>query len=265
MKHFTACSDLNAVKVVAFAFNLVERFSDEHIKTIFKKAKENEALKEIFGEPKEQQMFSTTINPDGTQQHSSGLGGVIFEKKSSSPNKPFSWKILINVDQIIIQCLDYSRWKFIFPELQKYIENIFDLIESDLPIRQISLEYLDEFILNNPESNWKKELFVDDCNFILPNIYELEDFWHINHGYFIQKPELEHKMLDTLNINYFMDEQDGMKQKIHIRTQHNLILVKSPYDRDKFFSYLDNMHKHSKLMFETIVKEEVRDGFDNEE
>jgi uncharacterized protein (TIGR04255 family) len=263
VQNFSSCSERNAVKVVAFAFRMVERFSDEHIKVILKKAKESEELKEIFGEPKEQQMFSTTINPDGTQQHSSGLGGVLFEKSNSDPNKQFGWRVLINVDQILFQCMEYTRWQSVFEELKNYIEQVFNLIESDLPTHQISLEYLDEFILHHPESNWKKELFAEDCSYILPNIYELEDFWHINHGYFITKPELGHKMLDTLNINYFTDEQDAMKQKIQIRTQHNLLLGKSLYEKNKFFNYLDEMHTHSKSMFETIIRKEVRDEFSN--
>ncbi|MCK9454239.1 TIGR04255 family protein [Sulfurimonas sp.] len=264
MENFSACSGCNAVKVIAFAFNMVERFSEEHIKEILKKAKESQELKEIFGEPKEQQMFSTTINPDGTQQHSSGLGGVLFEKSSSNPDKPFSWKVLINVDQILIQCLEYSRWHNIFEEFKNYIEKVFSLIGGNLLIRQMTLEYLDEFILNNPQSNWKKELFAEDCSYILPNIYSLEDFWHINHGYFVTKAEFDsYKMLDTLNINYFADEQDAMKQKIQVRTQHNLLLGVCQYNKDKFFTYLDEMHIHSKSIFDTIIREEVRNEFDN--
>lgn len=265
MKNFSSCTENNAVKVVAFAFNLVERFSEEHIKAILQKAKETEKVEEIFGEPKEQQMFSTTISPDGTQQHASGLGGIVFEIPNIDPVKPFGWRILINADQVLVQCMEYSSWQVAFEKLQNYMSLIFDFIECDLLIRQISLEYLDEFILHNSESEWKKELFAENCSFILPNIYKLQDFWHINHGYFVTKPELDnYKLLDTLNINYFADEQDNMKEKIHIRTQHNLLLNKKSYNAKIFFAYLEEMHTHSKAIFETIIRKEVRNEFKKE-
>jgi uncharacterized protein (TIGR04255 family) len=263
MESIKSYSTENAIKVLAFAINLEQRLSSEQIDFLVKKVEEVEYFKNNFSNKQIQEEISI-ITQDGITTQTKGVAGIVWQKIDKF-NKPL-WTLTINKETIVIACHAYTRWNEISKQAFEYINNAFKLI-SDIPnITQITLEYLDEFEVVNIYSNWKKELFKDNCEYITSNIHNLNDFWHISQGYFIKLEEQDEKLLDTVDIHYFSDELDNLKHKINIRIQHKLLYSpKTLYNQEAINNSFEKIHKHSKKIFIDIINDDIINQFNTGE
>jgi len=264
MEHIKAYADKNAVKVIAFAINFDQNLANEKIQNIIDMAKKDAFFIKNFPKVNNQTEVSLVITPEGAPQQKTTENGVVFQSEDSA------WTIIINKEHIVVTCKAYSRWNAISKQTYEYLQKVIDIFSKDynVPIAQLTLEYLDEFEVVSPEADWKQELFrQDDNKFLNKNVYEQNDFWHINHGYFITLNELDNKQLDTININYFSDENDDFKNKVTIKAQHRVIVepIQEIGKMDFITKTFDIVHNHSKKVFENIVSKNVLDEFDRGE
>lgn len=256
IKPFT---DTNAVKVVAFALKLEENFTFEALSAVIEQLRCNDFFKKEFNNINDQVEVSLTIGSDGSVQHNQSMNGIVFEKKDNEDSQP-SWVVSINKDSILVNCFQYTRWKNIFPKSESIISEVFKIIGSK-NIETITLEYLDEFEILDVSSDWIKSLFKQDSEYLLKNIFECRNFWHINYGYFRDIDGLGESILDNLFINYFADEHDSLKNKVHVRAQHKLGLNEE-YDNANISRYFNTIHEHSKSIFENIIHDDILELFD---
>lgn len=264
MEIIKAYSEENAVKVIALAIYFSQKLSNEDIDVLIKQVNEINFFKEEFNSIQNQDEIAVTFTPDGGQTQTQTLSGVICNKQKN--NQIPEWSLTINKEFIVVTCSDYTRWNDISLNSYKYITEAFKLIPKDKDISQLTLEYLDEFEILNNKSNWKELLFKEDSGYITPNIFTLDDFWHINQGCFVKLQDLEQKLLDTININYFADERDSLKHKINIRTQHVLHYDNScNYNNVNIKKIFNTIHVHSKNIFEKIVHDDVLNKFNRGE
>lgn len=252
----------NSVKVIAFALNFSKRLSVQEIEMLVETLHNNLYFTDEFTSIEKQQEISMTITPDGTPKPSQGVGGVVSMKKDANQN--ITWTLEINKDFLLITNRAYTRWENISRKAYSHIEEIVKIInDSENRVENLTLEYLDEFEILDKEKNWKEALFKKDCKYITSNIYELDDYWHITNGYF-KTISTGNKMLDTVGINYFADEKDNLKEKINIRMQHKVLLDKSE-TIDIWKEIFNNVHNHSKEIFEEIVLNDILDTFNRGE
>lgn len=259
-------SQKNSVKVIAFAMFFVQRLSTKEIAQIVSSIKESAYFVDNFTEIKEQHEIAMTINEEGIPSHSRSVGGVICQKKNAKNS--LLWDIEINKDMIVLRCTHYTRWKQVSEKFYQYITEIFkiDLIH-DSKVINLTLEYLDEFLILDEASDWKAELFQEESKYLIKNAYEVNDFWHINTGYF-KELELETssiKLLDNVNINYYADEEDDLKRKVNIKMQHKVISkedISCNEDSSKIEKVFNAIHIHSKEIFEDIINKKIKDEFE---
>jgi uncharacterized protein (TIGR04255 family) len=260
MKIIKAYSEENAVKVIAFAIYFSQKLSNEDIKTLTSQVDENQFFKEEFNSIQNQNEIAVTFTSDGVQTQTQTISGVLCNKQEPE------WSLTINKKAIVVTCKEYTKWNEISSNAYKYTTEAFRLIPKNKDISQITLEYLDEFEILDSGSNWKEVLFKSDSSYITSNIYTLEDFWHINQSYFIKLQDLEQKLLDTIDINYFSDEIDDFKNKINIRTQHVLRFNNSyNYNDQNIKKIFNTICTHSKDIFKKIIHDNILDKFNRGE
>lgn len=250
-----SCSTRNAVKVVAFGFNFSNKILDSEIDSIIEKLLESEILKAQF-EATITDEISMTIGPDGIPHQRKSKGGIYFSK--------INQKCSINItkDFVVITHEEYTRWDKIIVEVYEYIHELFNILQINL--NQLTLEYLDEFEILDIKNEWTKELFNNNSQYLSPIIYTFSDYWHINQGAFIKVENIPHKLLDNININYFADEQDNLKDKVNIRAHHRLLLESQEKFSVLFREYFQHIHMHSKNIFENIINENIIKEFNEE-
>lgn len=260
MNFIKAYADKNAVKVIAFAINFNQKLSDKNITELISNIKALEYFTTNFSKAEDQTEMSFVFTPDGAQQQTITTGGIVF---SHMENDQQIWSVTLNKEVILITCKKYSRWAEISSVAYEHFTALINAVEDTVNMAQVTLEYLDEFEVISPSESWKEELFDPNCNYLNSNIYMLNDFWHLNQGYFIKLDELDNKLLDTININYYADQNDNFKHKVDIRTQHKLLIepVMSINKLDYIQDIFGKMHKHSKNIFESIIHNDVLDTF----
>ncbi len=260
MNFIKAYSNENAVKVIAFAINFNQILTIEEIQEIINNINALSHFQKHFPRSEDQAEISVTVTPDGAPQQTITKNGIVLH---SSPKEEAPWVININKEIILITCKEYTRWDTISKIAYQHLQELIRVIDKSVEIAQITLEYLDEFEITNPIENWKAELFKKNNDYLSPNIYNLNDFWHINQGYFTKLPELDNKHLDTVNINYFSDEKDNLKHKVTIRIQHKLIIEFSVsiHAVDYITNCFEKLHIHSKETFEKIIHDKVLETF----
>lgn len=224
MSNVQPCKDQNAIKVAVFVFEFVKPLDITVIDNTIELYNADESFKKEL--PRVTPHNAITIQiVDGVQKASSNeLNGVSFERFNSSGE--LEWSIRLIKESINISCYEYTRWDEVWSKVKEY----FNRMEPILSVHDVSLvgiEYLDEFIINQKDSNWKKELFNTGSKFIPNHIFELNDFWHSHHGYFSNniKSVLGNKTLNNVNIGYFNEE--NVTDKVHIRMQHKYRITQS--------------------------------------
>ncbi len=256
-------NDKNAVKIIAFAFSFLKRLTLDEIDILIEKMNESELLNKEFQKKDKQQEITMTIGPDGIPKPSQSLGGLVYTKIEENKT---TWTLEINKDLLIITCRNYSRWRSISEISYCYIEEIFNMIpDNENRIANITLEYLDEFLVDTT-NEWKQSLFKES-EYIPSHIYNLNDYWHFNHGYFLNIPEVNDKVLNTIATNFFADEMDNMKEKINIRMQHKVIYNPAiGYNKEKLIETFEKLHLYSKVeVFEKIIHDSILEKFDRGE
>ena len=119
----------NAVKVIALGIDFSKRLSDEKIEILIKELNGSDLFKGEFSDIKNQEEFSMTIGPDGVQNQTQLMAGIVFIK--TDENKLPIWSLTINKNALIVQCRNYTRWKYVSPQLYKYIDESFSLIKEE--------------------------------------------------------------------------------------------------------------------------------------
>jgi len=215
MKNIILQNSNNAIEKVAFIFVLSAQINDIVIKNVITNYQNTPDMIAKLPRCQPQNMISFQIGPMAEQQphmQSPMMNGVIFD--TLLPDGRQKWFVNLSNNFLTIGCSAYTRWPEIWATAKEYIDFFMPVLEGN-SIQEIGIEYIDEFGISDISQDWKKELFREGNNFIPNHIWSRDDFWHIHQGYFLNH---EHKILNNINMNYFLDEK--MSPKVVIQTHH---------------------------------------------
>lgn len=204
----------NAVERVAFIFILSEPINNMVVKNVI--TNYQNAPDMITKLPRCQPQNTINFQIGGMMEQPQNMlpmvNGVIFD--SLLPDGRQKWFVNLANNFLTIGCSDYVRWDNVWREVKEYINFFMPALEGN-SIQEIGIEYIDEFKISDISKDWKKELFRENNDFIPNHIWSKNDFWHIHQGYFESD---EHKNLNNVNINYFLDEKKN--HKVVVQTHH---------------------------------------------
>jgi len=216
MKNIILQNSNNAIEKVAFIFVLSAQINDTVIKNIITNYQNNPDMIAKLRRCQPQNMISFQIGSGMLEQpqhiHSPMMNGVIFD--TLLPDGRQKWFVNLANNFLTIGSSDYTRWDEVWATVKEYIDFFMPALEGN-NIQEIGIEYIDEFGISDATKDWKKELFREGNDFIPNHIWSKNDFWHIHQGYFLNH---EHKILNNINMNYFLD--DKMSPKVVIQTHH---------------------------------------------
>lgn len=253
MSNVKPCSETNAVKIVAFAFDLVQEIDETIINNAIKLYDEDKELRTDLIRKSTHDEVSVTIS-DGAQVSKKSLGGVSFESLSS--NGEVEWTLLLSKKSLMVSCKKYTRWDDVWAKAKTYFGKIIESLDGQT-VSNATLEYLDEFIIEDITKEWKLELFNKESKFLAKNFFEVDDLWHSDHGYLVNKTSpMEHKILNTINISLLKDEKQE-RNILAIRTQHKSFVASDIKGPDSFFIGLDGIyqdhHNNNKSILQNML------------
>lgn len=241
----------NAIERVAFIFILSEPINNMVVKNVITNYQNAPDMIAKLPRCQPQNMISFQIGGMMEQPQnmtSPMMNGVIFD--SLLPDGRQKWFVNLANNFLTIGCSDYTRWDEVWSMVKEYMNFLMPALEGN-SIHEIGIEYLDEFRITDISEDWKKELFRENNDFIPNHIWSKDDFWHIHQGYFLNNG---HKILNNININYFIDEK--MNNKVVIQTNHkttcsNLIPVSS--DLSGVMSLIEPIVEENHLLNKKVV------------
>ena len=211
----------NAIKIAAFAFELQPENITQHVLEKIQKNYTNGFFSSSYDNLVQHTEMVVKITESEKKITNDTLGGLSLLKIDTEGNK--IWEVLIDKNNIVVTCYEYTRWEEVFTQTKTYLKEIIGVIGL-VSIRGLTLEYIDEFnILDSTNNKWKEELFLSETKYLPKHIFKLLKPWHSHHGFFLDgKKTLNKRILLNLNIEYVVSNQDTYK--LIIRSQHRSLM-----------------------------------------
>lgn len=215
-------NESNAIKIAAFAFELHPGSVTQEILEEIQTRYTDGFFSSSYNNLTPHTEMLVKITESERQITTDTLGGLSLLKTDAAGNK--IWEVEINKNAIIVTCHKYTRWEAIFTQTKIYLKEIIEVMNSDISIRGLTLEYIDEFIILDSSNNrWKEELFLNETKYLPKHVFELLNPWHSHHGFFLDGEKILNKrILLNLNIEYVVSNQDTYK--LIIRSQHRSLM-----------------------------------------
>jgi len=262
MKNVSPLNQKNAIKSVAFVFELDKEVDEKTITSILEWYSTDEDFKSIF--TVEQPMQSVNIQIDGNNQQvtSSNISGVNYIKLDKD-NKNVEWSLRIDARAITIACNLYTRWdevwKFTLENLKKIVAQM-----DSFSLTKIVLEYLDEFNIFGTNGNeWLGQLFKEDSPFMPKFIRTMNAPWHTHNGFITDEKDkaVSRRTVNTVNITY--QKTNTTSDILAVQTQH----ASSFYDKfelsvasmQNIDTVMQYSHLENKKLFNNLLSSEMLD------
>ncbi len=158
-----------------------------------------EELSEEFPAYSSIQAFQIDIPSDGNPSFHPKIG---FELRRLKEDASIEWLIRLDSDSISIHCLDYSRWNYVWPKIQKYSKIILEKLEKgDVSPSAIGLKYVDQFVFQGEPKDYDiSNLFKRDSLILHPRSFSSACQWHSHSGWFEEIAGLG-DVLNQINID----------------------------------------------------------------
>lgn len=262
MKNVSPNNNENAIKTVAFVFELDKEADKETILSIQEWYSNNETFKSIF--TVEQPIKSVNIQIDGNNQQvtSSNISGVNYIKLGKD-GTTVEWALRIDARAITITCNLYTRWDDVWGLALKSLKDIVTQIDG-FSLNKIALEYLDEFNIFDTSSNeWLNQLFKESSPYIPNFVRDMNTPWHTHNGFITEKKDadISRRTVNIVNITY--QETNIANDILTIQTQH----VSSFYNKfelslelmQNIDAIMQHSHLENKKLFNNLLSREMLD------
>ncbi len=262
MKNVTPHNQENAIKSVAFLFELDKEVNENIIDNIRKWYQTDCEFKNFF--TNEQLIRSVKIQMDANNQQvtSSSISGVSYIKLKQD-GKTVEWSFRIDSKAITINCNSYTRWDEIWGVVVKNLSKVVEQM-SGFSLTKIALEYLDEFnILNIDSKEWLNQVFKIKSPYIPQFVYDMNTAWHTHNGFITEEKDskVSRRMVNIVNITY--QKTNTTNDILAIQTQHASsfynkfeLSIDKIKDIDTVMQYC---HIENKKLFKNILSNEMLD------
>lgn len=219
MKNVSPHNQNNAIKSVAFVFELDKEVNEETIVSVRKWYSESKEFKNFF--TVEQPIQSVKIQMDGNNQQvtSSSVGGVNY-LKIAEDGTTVEWSLRVDSKAITIACNLYTRWDEVWGVVLVNLEKIVAQMHG-FSLTKIALEYLDEFnVFGTNNNEWLGQLFKEDSLFIPNFVHSMNAPWHTHNGFITDEKdkEVSRRTVNAVNITY--QKTNISNDILAIQTQH---------------------------------------------
>ena len=140
--------------------------------------------------------------------------------------------ITLSDKKLSIVRADYDSWKKTWGEVREIFVLMLPVLLERLDVVAFQLQYHDRFVWEGERMDFRADMiFRRGSEFLTPNIFEMRDLWHSNHGYF-EYPDQPHKhqLLNVADVQVVPPESAGLdpepwllaEMKMNHRTFHGV-------------------------------------------
>lgn len=189
-------------------------------------------------------------------------GGISFER--IKPDGSLDWRLLVDQNNIFVNCLSYTRWVEVWPRAKKYIEEVIEVASAgDALIVSATLQYIDMFIWSASPEEYDARLLMREGDYVPPAVFSRGHLWHLYQGWF--EPAQTGRILERVHIDAV--EQDGVlpvvKFDIYMQDQLGTFYTPSEAINGGWLeATFDGMHQKNKRLLESFITPEMATRID---
>lgn len=255
----------HSINEVVFVVTFSQPLSEKNLQMLLQL---EDILKEKLPKMDSHQGAEIRVNSKGQiEPQVSKLSSLTF-KRLNIKNE-LEWLLRIEGNFIAVNCLDYDRWKNIWPMAHEYLKLASQkLISPENPIETLALQYIDRFIFDDQVELYKTStIFDNESEYLNKKVTKAGPFWHIHQGWFDNTKEFNLRILNRLNITAAMADKEHhttidhsatilFKKKI---TNHKTLFEKSNKGKIAIDYYFDLLHIDNKRVLKDLLNNERLD------
>ena len=148
-----------------------------------------------------------------------------------APNGEIARSVWCDLDAITITVRDYTRWHDARQLLAEGLRPIIGAYLKEVPaVRNISVQYLNEFQSHEPGYVQTGELFRPDSKWVAPFAHEVDQYWHCHVGKFLPG---DANFRHLVNVNCDIAPLGGPPEQANKTMAKVLIMSACHYDMPK--------------------------------
>ncbi|MDP3251310.1 MAG: TIGR04255 family protein [Hydrogenophaga sp.] len=260
---FEPLHDAHAIELVQFSFQFLKPLSDGAMSRLIESM--NQFEQEL---PVRQDLRNVSVSigmngPSSIGQIQGSIDGAL--RQSIARNGAVEKELRVERTGIGFRDSSYTRWDNVWRGCQSFIQPLLLAIAGDEAIiNVVQLQYVDKFIWHGEKNKCRAaEALRVGSKYLVPAIFESEDFWHSHTGHFVRINERV-KRLVQINVDHLEENTaKGACPVIRAATVVIDLLNQPGYQSDLvgFREHLEEkmqeMHNLLKAIFSELVSESM--------
>ena len=155
-----------------------------------------------------QQLVALPIGPSASVPQRRPLAGIVFDRLKGDGTPDENLGAIVSTLSYMTSA--YSRWNEIWGSARVLFDIVFPPLLRDNALTGFALEFTDKFIYSGQISpSGPVRFLLKENPFMASNIFNCQDLWHSNHGYFRQPSILaDSTTLENVNLSLNRDTTD---------------------------------------------------------
>jgi len=200
-----------------------------------------------------------TVGPSPQSAHPPA-GGVIFDR--IKPDGNIAWRLNVNERNILVNCLEYSRWHEIWPRMHSLLNASAEVaIKPSNRIVNLTLQFIDIFEWNGVQPYDIRQLLNLDGRILPADLAGRGSLWHVHQGWFerLTSLSLQGRALKRIHIDAVtMGKTPAVKFDTTIRFDLAEPIVHSDIlGTDMGANLYETLHQESKRLFRSLLSSEA--------
>jgi uncharacterized protein (TIGR04255 family) len=186
--------------------------------------------------------------------------GVVFQRVN--PDATPQWALTIQHTHIAVNCLRYTRWAEVWARARDLFMAVSVQIGAPrLPISNVSLQYINQFIADQPlENSANLRVLRAETRFLPPRFVDNGELWHVHQGWFEQV--LEPIPGSKLHVINFGTQKDA--ERVTLTIDDLLRVQPDGVDLEfcsgtQFAALMEWLHDEHKAMLREVLTSEMAD------
>jgi uncharacterized protein (TIGR04255 family) len=190
--------------------------------------------------------------------------GIVFQRVK--PDGTPAWLLTAQQNFVSAHCMEYTRWEEVWTRVRDWLLDLYLKVKTDeLALYSISLQYVDQFLADNPvDDSTLDELFRPETEYLPRRTFKNQSLWHVNQGWYstTTKP-VEGRALNVLNIT-----ARGVEDRTVLNIDHLMrcevkdprleLFAGDPKKKLLIDSVMEDFHAQNKGVLRDLLSDQMR-------
>lgn len=174
-------------------------------------------------------------------------------------------KLLIELDQIFVECWRYSNWNSVWGNSRDLFGKVISKLNDDKrKVVACSLQYIDEFVCSSGEEFDAHKLLDSESEYIPKKFFNCGNIWHLHQGWFIEKKlPLPGRILERMHVTSRIGNDQSYNVQFENLNRYDILESKvntselSSSESGKIDEVFETLHEANKALLNEFLNSKI--------